>query len=244
MLRDHEDAFGHIMLDYHQGRRAYEIVERDDGFFSLSPGPQLYFSAYDEWSEIDQLAVERARGRALDIGCGAGRHALYLQESGLEVVGVDNSPLAVRVCRERGLRQVELLSIQQISQRKLGAFDTLLLLGNNFALLGKPEEMQRQLVRFKSLTRPGGQIILQNRNPYDTDVVEHQEYQTRNFHRGRMPGQLRIRVRYKRYATPWFDFLLLSAEELEKLAEGTGWRLREWVAGQDGAYVAFLDRQP
>lgn len=243
MLRDDEDAFGSAMYDFWQGKPAYEIIERDDGFFSVSPGPGMYFTKYEEWCPVEQMAIDRARGRVLDIGCGAGRHALYLQGSGLEVVGVDNSPLAVRTSRERGVREVHLMSIQQVNPKRLGVFDTILMMGNNFALLGKPDEMKRHLERFHRMTPPGGLIIAQNRDPYDTDLLEHQEYHARNHHMGRMPGQARIRVRYKRIVTPWIDFLMLSPNELGLLLEGTGWKIEEWLAAESGNYIAFLIKE-
>ena len=43
MLRDEQDAFGHEIYDHFDGKSTYEIIERDDGFFSLSPGVGLYF---------------------------------------------------------------------------------------------------------------------------------------------------------------------------------------------------------
>ena len=49
------------------------------------------------------VAMEFVRGRVLDMGVGAGRHALHLQAQGHDVVGIDNSPKAVEVCRLRGL---------------------------------------------------------------------------------------------------------------------------------------------
>jgi 2-polyprenyl-3-methyl-5-hydroxy-6-metoxy-1,4-benzoquinol methylase len=55
------------------------------------------------------------KGRVLDIGCGAGRHSLYLQNQGFQVLGIDNSPLAVKVAKLRGLKRVKVMSIEDIN---------------------------------------------------------------------------------------------------------------------------------
>ena len=67
-----------------------------------------------------QKAMKYVRGRTLDIGCGAGRVTLPLQQRGVDVVGIDNSPLAVRICRERGVNDVRLISVTRVSAKKLG----------------------------------------------------------------------------------------------------------------------------
>jgi 2-polyprenyl-3-methyl-5-hydroxy-6-metoxy-1,4-benzoquinol methylase len=82
-----EDAYGQELWAYFNGKASFEIVERDDGFFDVSLGPELYFSNYEQWSEMEKKALEFVKGRVLDIGCGAGRHSLYLQEKGFDVLG-------------------------------------------------------------------------------------------------------------------------------------------------------------
>ena len=74
MLEDEQDAYGHELYDYLNGKDVYEIVERDDGYFDVSSGPPLYFSAYDQWPDYEKKAIDYVRGKVLDIGCGAGRH--------------------------------------------------------------------------------------------------------------------------------------------------------------------------
>jgi hypothetical protein len=55
-----------------------------------------------------------------------------------------------------------------------------------------------------------------------------------------MGGVERLRVRYRRYATPWYDVLSASRQEVAELAEGTGWSVSRFV--DDGAgYVAVLE---
>jgi SAM-dependent methyltransferase len=242
MLKDQQDAFGREIYDYYHGLSSYEIVERDDGFFSLSPGPQLYFLEYEDWPVEECQAMEYVRGRVLDVGCGAGRHSLYLQAQGFEVVGLDNSPLAIQVCQSRGVKDARLLSLTQVSPR-LGRFGTILMLGNNFALLGEPQRALRLLAKFEALTSPDARIIAQTRDPYLTDVPEHLEYHARNRRDGRLSGQARIRVRYKKYVTPWIDFLLLSRPELQDLLVASNWSIAEVIDHGRGTYVAILEKR-
>ncbi len=103
ILSSNRDAQGHEIFDYFQGNReVLEIVERDDGLIEPYAGPHTYFSEYDNWPPREKVEIRAARGRVLDIGCGAGRHSLYLQNKGQRVLGVDVSLLAIRVCKLRG----------------------------------------------------------------------------------------------------------------------------------------------
>jgi len=102
-LEDAQDALGHSLYDYFDHQGGCEIVERDDGLVGATAGPKAYFAEYDEWPEWQKAAIQCASGRVLDIGCGAGRHALYLQEQGFEVVGIDTThPLRPR-CASSGV---------------------------------------------------------------------------------------------------------------------------------------------
>jgi SAM-dependent methyltransferase len=241
MLTQGQDAFGYVMYDYLNGIRSQEIIERDDGLFTISPGPMVYFAPFDEWPIIEQRAMEYARGRVLDVGCGAGRHSLHLQGRGLEVLGVDNSPLCLEVCRQRGVRQVQGLSLMQLSSR-LGIFDTILMLGNNFCLVGNPRRARWLLRRLAAMTSPQGRILAGLRNPYSTDQPEHLEYHAWNRSRGRFSGEARIRVRYKKTVTPWIEFLMLSPDELRALVGETPWRVGIVLDDPSGNYVAVLEK--
>jgi len=239
MLREHEDAFGQSMFDFYSGKGGYEVVERDDGLVAIAGGPRTYLAEYKDWSVHQKKALRFARGKVLDIGCGAGRHALYLQEKGLDVLGVDASPLAIKICKLRGLRKTKLLSITQLT-RSLGTFDTMLMLGNNFGLFGSFGRARWLLKRFYRMTSDEARIIAETRDPYGTDDPCHLAYHKLNRKRGRMSGQLRIRIRYKTYATPWFDYLLVSKDEMRAILDGTGWQVTRFMDTADPAYVAAI----
>ncbi len=109
------DAYGRQLLaQYVDQIPTAEIVERDDGYIDTGSDPGTYFEDYRQWMPMERRAIKFARGRVLDIGCGAGRHSLYLQQKGMDVTGIDSSPGAVKVCRLRGLKKVRVRSIGEI----------------------------------------------------------------------------------------------------------------------------------
>lgn len=237
-----QDAFGHEILDFLNGTNLCETVERDDGHLDVSTLLKGYFHEYKDWPSHQKKAIRLARGKVLDIGCGAGRHALHLQEKGFDVLGIDQSPLAVKVCRKRGLKKARIMSITQIPSG-LGPFDTLLMMGNNFGLFGGFKRARWLLRRFRSLTTDSGRIIAETVDPYQTKDPAHLAYHKRNRARGRMPGQVRIRVRYRDFATPWFDYLFASKKEVMEILDGTGWRIGRFIDSEGPMYVAVMEKE-
>jgi len=230
------------MYAYHHGKESFEVVERDDGYFDISGGAAAYFAPFPKWARFEREGMRFVRGRVLDIGCGAGRVALHLQRKGHEVVGIDISPMAVKTARLRGVHDARVLSITEVSPR-LGRFDTLVMYGNNFGLLGGPKRARWLLPRFHRITNPGARIVAVSNDPYKTTVREHKEYQSYNRRRGRMPGELRIRVRFLKYVTPWFDYLIVSRKEMETLLKGTGWHVTRYLSSRGSTYAAVIGRE-
>ena len=240
-LRADQDAYGHEIRDHHRGKAGQEIIERSDGFIDGSAGPSAYFTEYADWRACDRRAIDMARGRVLDIGCGAGRHALYLQSKGLDVLGVDLSPLAIKTCKLRGLKKTKIASITDASPR-WGTFDTIIMFGHNFGLFGTFARARRLLRRFGRMTSPAGRLIVQSLDPYQTDEPWHKRYHRQNLRRGRMAGQARIRVRYKGWISPWFDYLLVSQDEMRKVLDGTGWQVRRFYDSPGPGYAALIEK--
>ncbi|OLE86276.1 MAG: hypothetical protein AUF79_15645 [Crenarchaeota archaeon 13_1_20CM_2_51_8] len=58
-----------------------------------------------------------------------------------------------------------------------------------------------------------------------------------------MPGELTIRVRYKKYTTPWFDYLIVSKKEMKRILEGTGWRVKRFVDSQGSVYIGIIEKR-
>ena len=58
-----------------------------------------------------------------------------------------------------------------------------------------------------------------------------------------MSGQVRIRVRYKKYATPYFDYLMVSKEEMKKILKDTGWKIKKFISEKDAMYIAIIEKE-
>jgi SAM-dependent methyltransferase len=240
-FRPHEDAIGQAVRDQFLGREAYELIEREDGFVDLTQGPLAYLAPYAAWTPHVRRIIREARGRVLDIGCNAGRHAIYLQGRGHDVLGIDVSPLAIDTARRRGLARARVLPITG-AHRIRGRFDTVLMLGNNFGLFANAARARWLLRGFKRRMSEEARIVTESLDIYQTEEPVHLAYQRENRRRGRMSGQIRFRVRYKQYATPWFDYLMVSKVEMESLVAGTGWRVSRYYDSDGPGYGAVLER--
>lgn len=239
-MRDREDAFGHALDDYLRFGEGHEIIEREDGYIdAASVAP--YFDPPARWSGYERRAMRYVRGRTLDVGCGAGRVMLVLQDRGHPVTGIDVSPLAVRVCVERGAKDARLLRFAKVDA-SLGVFETVAMMGNNFGLLGEPDAARRLLRRLHRLMGPEGRIVATSNDVHRTTDPAHRDYQAENRRRGRMAGLIRLRIRYRNRCTPWFDYLMVSPEEMRTVVRGTGWQVRRIVSDGGAEYAAVIEK--
>jgi len=239
-MKTDKDAFGHALYDYYTNQGGYIILERNDRLIGGALGLSVYFTEYKDWPESNKQAMKYVSGRVLDIGCGAGRHILYLQEKGFDVLGIDSSAMTVKTCLSRGVKNIKQLSINQIDCT-LGKFNTILMLGNNFGLFGDFKKAKRLLKKFHEITFDNAKIIVESKDPHKSQLPEHTEYLKSNIQKNRMPGQMRIRGRYKRYQTDWYDYLLVSKNEMQKIIDGSGWEIEKFIDSED-LYIVILKK--
>jgi SAM-dependent methyltransferase len=236
------DAFGAMLRAVHTGSGGVGAIERDDG--RIEPHDALqYFTGPPEWPALDRQACASATGTVLDIGCGAGRHLLSLQQHGRHAIGIDVSAGACEVARERGATDVRYLGLDDVAELGI-TVDTILMLGNNLALLGSVEAAARRLTALAAVATRRTRVLGTNLDPYGDGApvpAEHARYHAANRARGRLGGQLRLRARFGQLADPWFDYLLCSQAELLDLLADSPWRLAVFAPAADGpGYLAEL----
>jgi SAM-dependent methyltransferase len=230
------DTFGAALLAALEGRDARHAVERDDGRVDWADAAE-YLAPPGEWREGTADALAAVRGRVLDVGCGAGRHAIYLRESGCEVSAFDPSPGAVEVCRRRRLPAVAgFLGDQALFAGE--QFDGVVMLGNNLGLLAGPESAPRYLNWLAERCRPGAVLVGEALDTTRASSLEHLAYHRRARSLGRRPGEMRLRVVFEGEEGGWFPYWNLSPDELVEVAGDTPWTVQD-VTG-DELYMATL----
>lgn len=241
VLSEDEDAFGRLLVEHLEGRAAEPAwLERDDGWRGPAEPATDFFDEHDSWPPIERDLITHARGRILDLGAGAGRHALHLQNAGHDVVALDHSPGAVAVCRARGLRHAE---VRELWDVPAGApFDTVLMLCQNLGLAGTITGTRELLGVLYGRVRPGGVLLGDTVDPLMFEPLPpHREYHEASPLAGRDLGQLRLRWRHRDRVTPWRDLLCLRRQDLGAVLDGTGWEL-EHLYEQGAQYGVVLRR--
>ena len=152
------DPMGAAIRDYHLRGKAARLRVMSSMFDEDEMPVDHLFRTFDDMPHLEQKALNMAYGKVLDIGAGAGCHALALQERGMDVKAIDISPLSCEVMKERGIKDVECMNL--FCKQLQGKYDTLLLLMNGTGIAGKLSQLPALLNRLKELLSEEGQILI------------------------------------------------------------------------------------
>ena len=147
---------GRALIDYHRGAEPSSFVVHSD-LWDDEPTAVGTTTPTTSLSLIFELrALSLCRGRVLDLGAGAGRHALELQARGHAVTAVDVSCDAVAVMRERGVRDARCGDLDTVDGE---LFDTILLLMHGIGLVGTLPGLSDFLGRTHDVLGADGRIV-------------------------------------------------------------------------------------
>ncbi|MBK0379097.1 class I SAM-dependent methyltransferase [Mucilaginibacter segetis] len=223
------DIFGQALLDY------FKQIEQHPLWINNKYGPKeempvdVYFREEEEMPDLELLALNECRGNVLDIGAGAGSHALILQQRDIEVTALDISAYAVDIMHQRGVKKV----IQKdIFEFNTGKYDTLLLLMNGIGLTGNLIKLKFFLQHAKELLSRGGQLL------FDSSDIAY-------LYNGNPPadgyyGELWYQYVYKKQRTDWFQWLYIDKGLLKNIADETGWITEILYEDEMDQYLARL----
>ena len=151
-----KDLLGKALLDFYNGNSSEDIITSTnisgDDILPLN----YLFRNYSEMPKLEKQALKLAKGKVLDVGCGAGSHSLYLQQKNILVKAIDISKGAIEVCKKRGVLNAELLPVLDEKQ----TFDTILLLMNGTGIFETIKKVPKYLEHLKTLLNKNGQILI------------------------------------------------------------------------------------
>ncbi|MEW5676987.1 class I SAM-dependent methyltransferase [Flavobacterium enshiense] len=231
-----KDLFGKAILDYQTNNAPENLITET----SISEADEMsiayLFREYKKMPKIERKALDLAKGKVLDVGCGAGSHALYLQGKDLEVTAIDISKNAIKACKLRGLKKGKVSNVLDLDTFE--KFDTVLLLMNGTGIFGKMHQISKFLQKLKSLLNDGGQILIDSSDliyMYDQDEDGAYEVPANGYY-----GELTFTIHYKGETEDTFDWLYLDYNTLQNAAHANGLNCELIIEGEHFDYLARL----
>jgi len=223
------DPFGRAVRDHHRGERDEPLVQRDGAETLDHPIECFYFDddAGDEW-----LAT-RLDGPLIDMGAGAGRHALYFQER-FETVAIEVSEALVALMGERGVedaRHADMFTLCETFERD--RFRSALCIGTQVGLAGSMHGLRQFLGDLAFVTTPDASAVIDCYDPDREGVADLLGYRA-----DPTPG-LASRVLWFEYegeASEVLRFRLFSPDRLREATVGTGWGVGEIRYSENGVH--------
>lgn len=232
-----KDLFGKAIFDFYTKNSPEDIITETTISEEDEMSVEYLFRTYNEMPKIEQKALQLAKGKILDVGCGAGSHALSLQnERNLEVIAIDISEKAIETCHLRGIKNSRVENILDFEGER---FDTILLLMNGTGIFGKLKNCNSYLTKLKSLLNPGGQILIDSSDiiyMFDEDEDGGKWIPSENDYY----GELIFNISYKGEKEESFDWLYLDYNTLQNAAIANGLNCELILEGEHYDYLARL----
>jgi SAM-dependent methyltransferase len=224
------DVFGAALKDQFLHQET-EILWLHNSYGEPEEMPlDVFFRTAEEMPELELIALDLCRGRILDIGAGAGSHALLLQQKHQDVTALDLSAGAVDVMQQRGVKKVLKGDIKNHSDER---YDTLLLLMNGIGLTGNLEGFKDFLSHASTLLKEGGQLL------FDSSDIAYL-YEDSSMPANKYYGQVSYKYIYKGQQGEWFNWLYLDQETLKATATACDWSCEILFDDGEDQYLARL----
>lgn len=234
------DAFGRMVLDYHRDEYDGSGRYRSHTGATRDGHPEWYFGeSFPPESEAALDRVGAVDGLVVDAGCGAGSHALSLQQAGVDVLATDVSPGALRVADDRGVYRVARADLRSLPF----VADAVLLAGTQLGVGGTVEAFRETLDSLVAATTADGRVVGDLKDPVevaDSHVAGREELVEFDEERG--VGCRRMRTEYRDLVGPWLDLLCLTPEAAREAIAPTDWGVREVIEGDGARYFLILEK--
>lgn len=231
-----KDLFGKAILDYQTGNSPEDLITETSITEEDEMSVAYLFRSYKEMPALEKKALQLAKGKVLDVGCGAGSHSLYLEnEKKLEVTAIDISEGAIEACTLRGIKNALCCNVLEFNSEK---FDTIIMLMNGIGITGKLINISTYFQKLKSLLNPGGQILLDS-----SDIIymfDEDEDGGKWIPAGDYYGEVVFTLHYKGETEIPFNWLYVDYNTLQNAAHANGLNCELVAEGDHYDYLARL----
>lgn len=225
---------GAAILDYQTKGKAGKLSILSSMFEEDEMPVKHLFRNLEEMPILEQKALSLAKGKVLDVGAGAGCHALALQAQSIAVKAIDISPLSCEAMELRGVMDAECINL--FDEHLETGFDTILLLMNGTGIAGKIENLPALFNRLKTLLNKGGQILIDS-----SDIKYIYENEDGSFDinlNAAYYGEVDYQMVYKDVKGDSFDWLYVDFPLLKSIAESCGLHGELIAEGEHYDYLA------
>lgn len=230
---------GAALRDFHNGERTAEIIIASDLWEDEhTPVAAFYRPEERPLSELDSRALDLCRGKVLDLGAGAGRHALELQTSGYVVVAVDLLPDAVEIMRERGVMDARCGDFAAVEGE---LFDTVVMFMHGLGVVGDVHGLGSLLENLPTILNPGGRLVCDSADLATVLKQESPELLDELTAPDRYIGEVEFGLRYGDHEGPSYPWLFIDPDRLKIIAEAAGFAMEVAFRGDRGSYLAVLE---
>ena len=232
-----KDLFGKAILDYQTNNSPQPLITETSISEEDEMSVAYLFRSYNDMPLLEQKAMQLAKGKILDVGCGAGSHSLYLQnKEGAEVTAIDISENAIQACALRGIKNVHVLDILKMDENE--KFDTILLLMNGTGIFGKLDQVSLYLTKLRSLLNENGQILIDSSDiiyMFDEDEDGGKWIPGTAYY-----GEITFTISYKGEKETPFPWLYLDYNTFQNAAIDNGFQCELILEGEHYDYLARL----
>lgn len=227
------DPIGQAILDYNKTSIPTDIIVSSDICEDDIIPIEVLFRTFEEMPEIEKKAISLCKGSILEVGAGAGVHAIEMIKNGHEVYAIDISEGAVEHLKSKKINAKQINFFDLTGEK----FDTISLLMNGIGIAGSLSKLPDFLNHAKSLLAKNGKILCDSSDiKYLYEDEEGALWVNLNTE---YYGDFKFQMKYKDQTTEWFDWLYIDFDSLYKVGTELGFIVKR-ICVDDNHYLAEL----
>lgn len=224
-----KDVHGEAIFDFYRGDHSV-VLKTYNSYGDPEEMPvEVFFRDHQDFTDLENLAITCCEGKILDVGAGAGAHALFMQAFGMDVTALENSPGCIKTLEHSGMEKI----IASDFFSHTGQYDTLLLLMNGLGIAGKLDRLPEFFNHCKKLIKSGGHLILDSSDI--TYLYEDGLERPAGYY-----GEISYQYEYKGQKGDWFDWLYLDPDLLKSQTKKLGLHTEILDTDENDQYLARI----